>query len=239
MGSIPHGAALLAQGVAAPFTGPPTLGPNHGTNGVKPAFSLFPSFNSTPCPVTQPPGPIFAGGSSEFVSAQSTGRGGFSQYTLSNATGETNPRTPFGNVPPILPPAITQSLVNDPITFIQDNVLQLDAEGHSFEGTVLNIATQTPIRFGTQPNRATPTTAVEIPAGGGAIGNIPFLQKNASTALTYATFWITRVSHPQRRPFLQLHYAQMVLLNFPALLIPGSPVFSWPHVSVASLTKTF
>jgi len=33
--------------------------------------------------------------------------------------------------------------------------------------------------------------------------------------------------------------AQMVLLNFPAILIPGKPNFSWPHVSVATLTKTF
>ena len=42
-------------------------------------------------------------------------------------------------------------------------------------------------------------TFIDIPAGGGDIGTIPF----------------------------------------PAWLIPGSPLFSWPHVSVASLTKTF
>ncbi len=68
-----------------------------------------------------------------------------------------------------------------------------------------------------------------------------FLKTNAESALIYATFWITRVSHPHRREsFLQLQYAQMVLLNFPILKAgPGSPVLSWPHVSVATLHKDF
>jgi hypothetical protein len=38
---------------------------------------------------------------------------------------------------------------------------------------------------------------------------------------------------------MQLQYAQMVMLNFPALKIPGKPNFAWPHVSVATLRKTF
>jgi hypothetical protein len=48
---------------------------------------------------------------------------------------------------------------------------------------------------------------------------------------------------------MQLQYAQFVFLNFPAVLITSAappPVsdqgklnFSWPHVSVATLRKTF
>ena len=30
---------------------------------------------------------------------------------------------------------------------------------------------------------------------------------------------------------MQLQYAQMVLLNFPAILISGKLNFSWPHIS--------
>lgn len=48
---------------------------------------------------------------------------------------------------------------------------------------------------------------------------------------------------------MQLQYAQFVSLQFPAVLIPsnlpppqsdqGKLNFSWPHVSVATLRKTF
>jgi hypothetical protein len=239
MGSIPHGNALLAEGVAAPFSGPPTLSPGPAISGGNPAFSLFPSFNSTPFVAGPPGSAIAAATSSELQSAPPNTNGGFSQYTLENAASATNPRTPLGNVPPVLPAEITQTLLNDPITLLQAGIQQQVAEGCSFAGTVLNIATATPILFGTIPNQAAPTTSVAIPAGGGDIGNIPFLQKNATAALTYATFWITQVTPPNRPAFMQLHYAQMVLLNFPALLVPNSPNFSWPHVSVATLTKSF
>jgi len=40
--------------------------------------------------------------------------------------------------------------------------------------------------------------------------------------------------------FMQLQYVQTVLLNFPLLPAGKPPVpFSWPHVSVATLRKTF
>jgi hypothetical protein len=240
LGSIPHGNSLLAEGIAAPFNGAPTLSPGQAATGVSPAFSAFPSFNTTPFALANPPDPvIFAGRSSEFLSAPANTNGGFSQYTLTNVASATNPRTPFGNVPPVLPPEITQTLLNDPVTLLQNDILQQVAEGYSFEGVALNIATASPIKFGTQANDSSATTSVSVTAGGGDIGNIPFLQKNANAALTYATFWVTKVTHPSRRPFMQLQYAQMVLLNFPALLIPNSPNFSWPHVSVATLRKTF
>jgi hypothetical protein len=231
MGSIPHGNAILAQGTAATFSGPPTL----SSGGGNPAFSVFPSFNSTPFAVS--PQVIRAAGTAE----TSAPAGGFSEYTLSNATSSTNTRTPQGNVPPILPPEITQELVNDPILFLQRDVQRLLDTGHSFEGTVLNIATQSPIEFLTTTDSSAtgPTVSVSVTDAAGGIANTPFLTTNAQSALVYATFWIERVTHPKRRPFMQLQYAQMVLLNFPAALIPGQPNFSWPHVSVATLLKTF
>ena len=114
-------------------------------------------------------------------------------------------------------------------------------DGFTFEGVALNIASQTPILFGTNPNQTTPTDSVVVHDGGGGIENIPFLQTNADSALVYATFWITTVSHPKRKEsFLQLQYAQMVLLNFPILLAaPPKPNFSWPHITVGTLTRVF
>jgi hypothetical protein len=52
----------------------------------------------------------------------------------------------------------------------------------------------------------------------------------------FATFWIEEISAPTK--FLQLQYVQTVFLNFPALGGSGSNL-SWPHVSVATLQKTF
>ena len=242
MGSIPHGNAILAEGTAAPFTGPPTLPTATAAyNG-----SSFPSFNSTPFPVGAP---IFAAESSEFnlpPPPPPAPAHGFSQYTLTNAATAANPRTPFGNVPAIPLPAeiggvLMQDLVNDPIKLLQDAIGRQVDDGYNFEGVALNIASQTPITFGTTPNQAAPTASVAVTDGGGDIGNLPFLKTNAASALVYATFWITKVSHPHRREvFMQLQYAQMVLLNFPILLVPPPPPnFSWPHVSVATLRKVF
>jgi hypothetical protein len=53
MATIPHGNSVLAAGTATPFNGPPTLSPGaHPVSGGNPAFSLFPSFNSTPFPTS-------------------------------------------------------------------------------------------------------------------------------------------------------------------------------------------
>jgi hypothetical protein len=253
MGSIPHGNAILAKGLASKFTGPPTLPTATAAyNG-----SVFPSFNSTPFPAPAPaaaPGPIFAPGTAEFnlpPPPPPAPAHGFTQYTITNPAGTLpdgtlNTRTPFGNVPAIpLPPEINgvliQDLVNDPITLLQEVVAQQQVDGFTFEGVALNIASQTPILFGTTPNQAAPTVSVAVPDGGGGIENIPFLQNNADSALVYATFWITTVSHPKRKDsFLQLQYAQMVLLNFPILAAgPKSPNFSWPHITVGTLTRDF
>ena len=81
MGSIPHGNALLAGGFAKKFKGPPTLGAPT-TAGI-PAFSIFPSFNTTPIVVAAAPPPLInAAGASEFLTVAG---GGFSQYTLTQA----------------------------------------------------------------------------------------------------------------------------------------------------------
>jgi len=248
MGNIPHGNSLLAQGIATIFEGPPTISPGaNPISGGNPAFSLFPSFNSTaidltPALIAGVPlnAPVFAAGTSE---AQSKPGGGFPEYTLTNAASSTNPRTPLGNVPPILSPSITQTLLNDPITLLQQTIDQQIAENYSFSGVALNISTAAEITFFTAPvingSPLPGTTTVNLAQAGGGAENLTFLTKNAQTALVYATFWIERLTHPDRPHFMQLQYAQFVSLNFPANGIPGKPNFGWPHVSVATLRKTF
>jgi hypothetical protein len=248
MANIPHGNSLLAQGVATSFDGPPTLSPGaNPLNGSSPAFSLFPSFNSTAMDL-QPPlaagkplgAPVFAAGTSEL---QSKRNGGFTEYTLNVPFGPTNTRTPLGNTPPVLSPAITQTLLNDPVTLLQQTIQGQVAQGYSFSGVALNIATATEIDFFTAPvinGSALPGTApVNLVQAGGGTENLLFLQPNADTTLVYATFWLEKLTHPQQPTIMQLQYAQMVMLEFPALTIPGKPAFAWPHVSVATLTKTF
>jgi hypothetical protein len=65
----------------------------------------------------------------------------------------------------------------------------------------------------------------------GGVVNIPFIVDNADAAFASAIFWIEKVEHPNGHTFMQLQYTQTVLLNFLGL--------SWPHVSVATLIKTF
>jgi hypothetical protein len=65
---------------------------------------------------------------------------------------------------------------------------------------------------------------------GGGVSNIPFVTENADASFMSAIFWIERVQGPNGA-FLQLQYVQTVLLDFNGL--------RWPHVSVATLVKTF
>jgi hypothetical protein len=250
MGTIPHGNSLLAQGIAAPFTGDPTL----TTPTAQYAFSQFPSFNSTPFPTA--PAPIInAAGSSEKQSAPVPP--GFQQYDLTVAASAANPRTPFGTNPPEPPlPAnidgvLMQDVVNDPIQLLQAVINKQKADGHSFEGVVLNIATQANITFFKNPNSKAgdPTVVVNPTNGAGGIENILFLEggepvgskgANADTALVYATFWIEKVKPKDRPSFMQLQYAQMVILDFPILkVLPTVVNLGWPHISVATLRKAF
>jgi hypothetical protein len=250
MGSIPHGNALLAQGIAEHFSGPPTL----ETAEAKYAFSRFPSFNS--CPFFAEPAPplpplINAAGTAEKVAARELGS--FDQYDLTVPASATNPRTPFGTHPPDpdLPEFIgrvpMQDVLNDPIRLLHPVIEELMLGGHMFEGVVLNIATQSRLSFQSEPNVALGSpppdwTVVELPMGAGEIANMPFLVgtdkgPNAETATVYATFWLERITHPTQPEFTQLQYAQMTVLNFPILNTDRN--LGWPHVSVATLRKPF
>ena len=77
--------------------------------------------------------------------------------------------------------------------------------------------------------------------GGGGVENIPFLQTNADAATVFATFWIETIKGATPDDdFMQLQYVQTVFLNFPVLNSPApQKPLSWPHVSVATLQKTF
>lgn len=259
MASIPHGNAVLAQGNATRFTGPPVL----GTSGQPYAFSVFPSFNSTPFAVTAPPAQsplpvqINAAGSSEKLTAAALTPPvpPFTEYDLTVAAGPANPRTPFGSSPPEppLPDTIDgvkmQEVIDDPVLILQSIISQQVKDGYTFDGVALNIATQPAVNFLTQPNTPTgPSVSVPVTDGAGGIENILFLQgepdppsvgPNALTSLVYATFWIERVSHPRLASFLQLQYAQMTILEFGILGKPQAPILGWPHISVATLRKSF
>jgi hypothetical protein len=135
------------------------------------------------------------------------------------------------------------------------------ARGDQFEGIALNIASQATVTFNTQPNSVigptAPTVKVPVPGADGGTENILFLEgapdaaykpvNKAHTALVYATFWITTVHPKDRAPYQQLQYAQMVELDFPIFskLNPAdgsAPVnvdLGWPHISVATLRKSF
>jgi hypothetical protein len=244
MGTIPHGNSLLAQGTAAKFTGDPVLTiPSAQYNG-----SVFPSFNSTPFPVPPPPAlpTLNAAGSSEALSAPTPpGPPGFTQYDLSIPASPTNTRTN-----PV-PEGVTQDVLNDPILLLQQVITKQKADGHSFSGVVLNISTQAKINFFKNKNSkpTDPINTVAVPNGAGGIENILFLEggdpvgavgANAETALVYATFWIEKVTHPAKPAFMQLQYAQMVILNFQILAaLPKTANIGWPHISVATLKKSF
>jgi hypothetical protein len=157
-------------------------------------------------------------------------QGGFPAYNLADTTpAAVNFRTPFGNIPEVpLPAAINgvpmQTVINDPT-----RLLQAAINGQFIEKmVVLEIATQATIT-----TKGAPLTTVN---GAGGIENIPFLTTNANAATVFATFWIETIRH-NTGVFLQLQYVQTVLLNFPILGTTAN--LSWPHVSVATLRKTF
>jgi hypothetical protein len=127
-----------------------------------------------------------------------------------------NPRTPFGTTEPILPVTIDgipiQTVINDPITLLQEIIEQQVADGPRFRGAVLNIATQVPITFfnnpSDDPGAPRPRWACWTPVA--ASRKSPFYwgisrprlpHANAQTALVYATFWIEKVTHPNGPTF--------------------------------------
>jgi hypothetical protein len=270
MGSIPHGNALLAQGIAERFHGNPTL----PSGGLPYGGSRFPSFNSTPIIAAATP-VIRAAGSSENGTAASVPPPfgpipPFTQYDITIPAGVNNPRTPYNTNPaacPWTPASVVdgvpiQTVINDPISILQAHIERQLAEGYHFETVVLNVATHANIQFATTANDVgSPSVSVNMVNGAGGIENILFLEggepagalgPNADTATVYATFWIEKVKHHHRPTFMQLQYAQMVVLNFgllhPPPPPPGTPApppgappvqVGWPHISVATLTKSF
>ena len=249
LGSIPHGSSILAQGTAQPFTGPPTL----KAPGAEYAFSQFPSFNSTPFRTEPTQSPIiYAPGTSEKLAVAEP----FQEYDLTVPESGQNPRSPFRTSPPEhdLPDPINgvplQDVVNDPIKLLQTVINSQVRDGNTFEGVALNIASQAKITFFKNPNSqpGDPTIEVKPLDGAGGIANIPFLEggepvgakgTNAEAALVYATFWIEKVSRGVFPPFMQLQYAQMVILDFEVFKkLPENINLGWPHISVATLTKS-
>jgi hypothetical protein len=156
--------------------------------------------------------------------------GGFPPYNLSdNSAAAANFRTPFGNVPAIpLPPAINgvpmQTVVNDPTRLLQQAI-----QGQFIEKmVVISIATVASL------NQNPPHPVTD---GAGGIENMPWLLPNADAAEFFATFWIETIRQGSGS-FLQLQYVQTILLNFPVLSDPTVNL-SWPHVSIATLRRTF
>jgi hypothetical protein len=156
-------------------------------------------------------------------------QGGFPPYNLSDLSpAATSFRTPFGDTPAVpLPASINnvpmQTVINDPTRLLQEAI-----NGQFIEKmVVLNIATVSSVDITSGP--------IAVPFGAGGIENMPFLESNADAALVFATFWIETIKKPIGH-FLQLQYVQTVLLNFQIEL---APMLSWPHVSVATLRKTF
>jgi hypothetical protein len=175
--------------------------------------------------------------------------GGFPPYDLSNLTSAAvNFRTPIGN-PPLgqIPDEILgvqmQDIILDPC-----KLLTAALSGQNIqEMVVLNISTVSNVpQLLPNPGNVNPppqTVVLTDPDFGGGVENIPFLKQNADAATIFATFWLETIqgATPADGPFLQLQYVQTVLLNFPVVK-PGAPpgaTLSWPHVSVATLRKTF
>jgi hypothetical protein len=157
-------------------------------------------------------------------------QGGFAPYDLSNTTAAaTDFRTPFGDNPAVpLPASIDsipmQTVINDPTRLLQQAI-----KGQFIEQmAVLNIATAASIDM--------KSGQVPVAFGAGGIENMPFLVANADAALVFATFWIEKIKR-RTGHFLQLQYVQTVILNFP--ILGTNTNLGWPHVSVATLQKTF
>lgn len=225
LGTIPHGNALLAEGIATKFD--PFPGNPFDPDSVAAANTApFPVNGTVPVPGTL---------------------SGFAPYDLSNLTpAALDFRTPAGNDPATpLPTTILglpmQNVILDPTKLLTAALSEQVIESM----VVINIATVGSL-LQAQPNPGgAPPPPKDILQGfqtGGSVGNIPFLLPNANVETVFATFWIERIKGPTPDTgFLQLQYVQTVLLNFP-VITPGNPPgapLSWPHVSVATLQKTF
>ena len=106
-------------------------------------------------------------------------------------------------------PGITQAMVENP-----NSILQAALADRAVRTTTALVVS---------------TTDTPVPGGGTA--NTAFLAAgNANATLVAATFWVEAVENSSGPDILQLQYSQTVMLDFNGL--------HWPHVTVATLTKT-
>jgi hypothetical protein len=220
MGTIPHGNSLLAQGIAIKVASLPgnTFDPTKTS-----------STTTAPFPVTNPPTPMPAQGT----------RGGFPEYTLTNVTPF---RTPASEIPDPIQGVPLQQLIDNPT-----RLLTAALKGQEIEKMVVIQIATIPSLFQAQNPPASggaapaPVDILKGIGGGGGVENIPFVTANADITTVFATFWIETIKAPDGTSFLQLQYVQTVLLNFPVIKpgVPPGPLLAWPHVSVATLRKTF
>jgi hypothetical protein len=232
IGTIPHGNSLLAQGNA--ITVPSLPGNTFDPNAVNPATTA-PFAVGEPMPL---PGTL----------------GRFPPYNLGDLSpAAVNFRTPSGDSPATpLPVAILgvpmQDVIDNPTLLLTAAL----AGQHIESMVVLNVATAaSQLRLLPNPDNTDPPPTEDILApvgGGGGVENIPFLQRNADAATVFATFWIEKLKTGNDTT-LQLQYVQTVFLNFPIVTKTSAPEdppqfsigpnLTWPHVSVATLTKVF
>jgi hypothetical protein len=235
MGNIPHGNSLLAQGSAIkldPFTGNPFNPDAIAAVNTAP----FPVLDAFPTTAT-PPG---AGTGMPIPGTLSA----FPPYDLSNATpAAVNFRTPAGNIPSIPLPTTILGVPMQDVILDPTKLLTAALSGQTISSMiVINIATTaTVLQQQPAPSSGPQPPPKNILAGfngGGGVENIPFLQTNADAATVFATFWIEKIQgSTPNSGFMQLQYVQTVFLNFP--ILGTNKNFSWPHVSVATLQKTF
>jgi hypothetical protein len=230
MGTIPHGNSLLAQGSAIkldPFDGNPFDPDKFAAANTAP----FPVEDAFPVVATPP-------GSGKGMPAPGT-LSGFRPYDLFDMTPESvNFRTPAGNAPPIALPTTILGVPMQDVILDPTKLLTAALSGQTISSmVVINIATVPSLLQQPTPSSCPEDILENVQGAGGGIENIPFLQTNADAATMFATFWIEEISAPSQ--FLQLQYVQTVFLNFPVL--GSNPVnnLTWPHVSVATLQKTF
>jgi hypothetical protein len=231
MGNIPHGNSLLAQGTAIkldPFTGNP-FNPD--------AVSAV---NTAPFKMTIPPAPPAP------MPAPGT-LSGFPPYDLSNLTpAAVNFRTPAGDSPATPLPETILGVPMQDVILDPTQLLTAALSGQTIESMVIiNVSTLASVQQEQPqpppPAPPVPPKTITFKGGGGGVENIPFLVANADAATLFATFWIEKIKGPTPdASILQLQYVQTVFLNFPIIAPPKPPTpFTWPHVSVATLRKTF
>jgi hypothetical protein len=225
MANIPHGNSLLAQGTAIkldPFTDNP-----FDPDAVS-AVNTAPFAVGAPMPV---PGTL----------------SGFAPYDLSNLTpAAINFRTPAGDSPATALPTTILGVPMQDVILDPTKLLTAALSGQVIESMVVITVSTVPSLQQEQPQPPPPAPSVppktiNFNGGGGGVENIPFLQTNADAATVFATFWIEKIKGPTPdASVVQLQYVQTVFLNFPVIKSAAPPVpLTWPHVSVATLRKTF